>query len=338
MSNNLFSKNTSKIVASTAISEPNKWWYQNTNGKVFRIPCKANTEYTLSVSSTINNTLFRISTIDNDNIPSGTYGNYETVTDITKSGAIHSYTFTTNSSAKYILFQINADYVTDAINSLMLNYGDTALPYEVGDYDWQLNNDILIINAIPSLLPYDYAHKNLSDWYLNTKDMIENDIIPIRINWVKPYPLGKWYIDENNILQCSGVPEPLNWEKPYPASYWYYDEELGYLMNAFMPMKLIIPPSVVGAFQNCRNLHFVKIPRSVTEIGQSSFEGTALTKVCISRNCVYSPSSFPDGCEVIYYEDLYSINYNEYVEGPNAFRSTEIIPFDESSEEQPEIP
>ena len=180
MSNNLFSKNTSKIVESTAISEPNKWWYQNTNGKVFRIPCKANTEYTLSVSLTINNTFFRISTIDNDNIPSGTYGNYEIVTDITKSGAIHSYTFTTNSSAKYILFQINADYVTDAINSLMLNYGSTALPYEVGDYDWQMGTDGLFMNAMPD-----------------------------SIYWEEPYPLDIWELDENDRLTNAGLPDEL---------------------------------------------------------------------------------------------------------------------------------
>lgn len=181
MSNNLFSLNTSKLVPSTAISEPNKWWYQNTNGQVLRIPCEASTEYTLSMSTTINNTIFRISTIANDNIPSGTYGNYETVTDITKSGAIHSYSFTTNSSAKYILFQTNSNCTTDAINSLMLNYGSTALPYEVGDYDWHMDeNNNLIINAISA-----------------------------PIDWQPPYPAGMWVLDDNDILTNSMLPEVL---------------------------------------------------------------------------------------------------------------------------------
>lgn len=205
---------------------------------------------------------------------------------------------------------------------------------------WSLNNDdrLYIEGETPEYLAYDYDHRNLANWYMNSRDVITADIIPVAIDWQQPYPVGKWYMDDENQLTASGIPAPLSWSKPYPATMWYFDDELDHLFNSMIPLEITIPPGVVGAFQNCRNLHFVKIPRSVTKIGQSSFEGTALTKVCISRNCVYSPSSFPDGCEVIYYEDLYSINYNEYVEGPNAFRSTEIIPFDESSEEQPEIP
>lgn len=178
MGNNLFSKNISKIVSESYLYEANKWIRGDSPGITIRIPCTANTEYTLSISDTINNTIFRVSTIDNDNIPSS--GNYESVTDITKSGAIHSYTFTTNGSAKYILFQTNHDYITDVINSLMLNYGSTALPYEVGDYDWHMDeNNNLIINAIPA-----------------------------PIDWQPPYPAGMWVLDDD-ILTNSMLPEVL---------------------------------------------------------------------------------------------------------------------------------
>ena len=78
------------------------------------------------------------------------------------------------------------------------------------DVYWTLDdNDILTNEYLPDALPYDYEHRNLSDWYLDEHDKIEKDIIPKNIGWSQPYPLGKWYLDENDILQCSGIPEAL---------------------------------------------------------------------------------------------------------------------------------
>ena len=190
----------------------------------------------------------------------------------------------------------------------------------------------------PSELPYDYEHRNMSDWYMNSDDIVSNDIIPTPIGWQQPYPVGKWYMTNTLRLTANGIPDRLRWTKPYPASVWYFDEELDHVFNSMIPLPLVAPVPQTGAFMNCSNLHYVRIPRSVAEIGSAAFAGTSLTKVCISRQCRYSPGSFPDGCTIIFYEDLYDVDYDEFVAGVNAFRSTEIHPYDESSGIQPEIP
>ena len=162
----------------------------------------------------------------------------------------------------------------------------------------------------PSELPYDYEHRNMSDWYMNSDDIVSNDIIPT----------------------------PIGWQAPYPFSVWYFDEELDHVFNSMIPLPLVAPVPQTGAFMDCSNLHYVRIPRSVAEIGSSAFAGTSLTKVCISRHCRYSPGSFPNGCIIIFYEDMYDVDYDEFVASVNAFRSTKIHPYDESSDIQPEIP
>ena len=141
MSNNRYNVCLASVVRGSYIGETNKWsMYPGNPAKVIRMPCQPNTQYTLSIPDTTTNSIFRISTIDNNNYPA--HNNYTSVTDVTKSGAIHSYTFTTNSSAKFILFQSNHECILDYLYSIMLNFGDTALPYEMGDIDTQVSNYI----------------------------------------------------------------------------------------------------------------------------------------------------------------------------------------------------
>lgn len=193
-------------------------------------------------------------------------------------------------------------------------------------------------DVTPAILPYDYNDIPNSAWYMNSSELIVNDMLPYAGSWVRPYPASMWFLNNEQLVINSLMPNKIGWEKPYPASMWYYDEELGYLTNSFLPDELDIPEERDGAFKNCSNLHYVRIPRSVAEIGSATFAGTALTKVCISRQCRYSSGSFPNGCTIIFYEDLYDVDYDEFVAGVNAFRSTEIHPYDESSDIQPEIP
>lgn len=193
-------------------------------------------------------------------------------------------------------------------------------------------------DVTPAILPYDYNDIPNSAWYMNSSELIVNNMLPYAGSWVRPYPASMWFLNNEQLVINSLMPNRIGWEKPYPASMWYYDEELGYLTNSFLPDELDIPEERDGAFKNCSNLHYVRIPRSVQEIGPEAFAGTALTKVCISRQCRYSPGSFPNGCIIIFYEDLYDVDYDEFVAGVNAFRSTEIHPYDESSDIQPEIP
>lgn len=206
--------------------------------------------------------------------------------------------------------------------------------------DWSMteNGQLYIADYTPAELLYDYNDPILSAWYINSRDVITNGIIPRPIGWQPPYPTGKWYINEEVRLTASGIPDRIKWTKPYPASVWYLDDELDHLFNSMIPLPLSAPIPRPGAFENCSNLHFVRIPRSVKKIGDTAFAGTALTVVCISKFCSYLYSSFPEGCEIIYYEDMYDINYEEFIAGLNNFRSTDIIPYDESSDVQPEIP
>ncbi|MCR5601334.1 MAG: leucine-rich repeat domain-containing protein, partial [Ruminococcus sp.] len=61
--------------------------------------------------------------------------------------------------------------------------------------------------------------------------------------------------------------------------------------------------SSVGAFMNATDLAYVSIPESVELIGRNAFTNTSLTKVRISRDCVFYPTSFPANCDIWYYGD-----------------------------------
>ena len=59
---------------------------------------------------------------------------------------------------------------------------------------------------------------------------------------------------------------------------------------------------IIGAFENAEKLRKIVIPESVKKIGENSFSGTALESVKIASDCEYSESSFPEGCEIGFYE------------------------------------
>lgn len=118
----------------------------------------------------------------------------------------------------------------------------------------------------PDILSYDYEHRNLSDWYLNAADEITNDILGLPISWEQPYPMGIWYMTENGPL-CSGLPEPL-----------------------------------IGGSFRYSTIEYVSIPESVKYIGEYAFAYTNLAKVRIASDCVYSSTSFPEGCEILFYD------------------------------------
>lgn len=63
------------------------------------------------------------------------------------------------------------------------------------------------------------------------------------------------------------------------------------------------PVESTGAFMYATNLSYVSIPESVELIGRNAFTHTALTDVRISSNCIYYPTSFPEGCHIWYYGD-----------------------------------
>ena len=57
------------------------------------------------------------------------------------------------------------------------------------------------------------------------------------------------------------------------------------------------------AFNRCQKLAEVTIARSVKKVNNDAFHGTALKVVRISKSAQYESRSFPEGCEVVFYED-----------------------------------
>lgn len=57
-----------------------------------------------------------------------------------------------------------------------------------------------------------------------------------------------------------------------------------------------------GAFCWAMNLEKVVIPESCKYIGITAFRHTKLKEVTIAKDCVYFDTSFPDGCEIKFYE------------------------------------
>ena len=140
-------------------------------------------------------------------------------------------------------------------------------------------------------------------------------------------PASMWHIDDEIIVNGL-IPDRLRWQRPYPYSMWFIDhEDNDIIINELLPDILEIPPD--GAFTDCRNLRYVCIPKSVKSIGPMTFNGTDLKIVCLSRRCKFSYTSFPSDCKIIYYEDIYPIDYDMLVGGVNAYRITDTIARDE---------
>lgn len=167
---------------------------------------------------------------------------------------------------------------------------------------WSMTDDyrLYIDGYTPNELLYDYEHKNVSDWYMNSDDIVSNDIIPTPIGWQNPLPVGVWYMTDDLRITASGIPQRLNWTKPYPASVWYYEDELDHVFNSMIPFELF---DTQGAFDNCLSLSKIYIPISAKFIGRYAFdECNALTSVTIASDCVYYDTSFPEDCEIEFYE------------------------------------
>lgn len=109
-----------------------------------------------------------------------------------------------------------------------------------------------------------------------------------------------WYI-ENNRLTHADLPELIEprYSPPYPSGIWYIEN--GRLTHSRLPQLIEIDDDK-GAFFGVSSLTTAKIPKSVQTIGEKAFAGTGLTKIKISRNCTYSSTSFPEGCEIEFYE------------------------------------
>lgn len=110
-----------------------------------------------------------------------------------------------------------------------------------------------------------------------------------------------WHIVDGKITNeyFIGMPDYAMTE-PYPYALWRVDDEY----NQGFPFTEIAPNSIdLGAFANAIKLRRISIPKSCKKIGRYSFRNTQLSSVTIARDCVYYPTSFPDGCIINFYPD-----------------------------------
>ena len=91
----------------------------------------------------------------------------------------------------------------------------------------------------------------------------------------------------------------------------FYFDSNGKIIDSFLGNNynenfiITMRPTAVltpGAFENSEKLRKIVIPESVKKIGIKSFLGTALKSVKIASDCEYSATSFPEDCEIKFYE------------------------------------
>lgn len=106
----------------------------------------------------------------------------------------------------------------------------------------------------------------------------------------------QWTVDGNSLTHAD-LPTPISsvMSEPYPPFWWSVE-------NGKLTLPNLPAPIVRGAFANCVSLDTAHIPHSCESIGVTAFRNTALTSVTISEECSYSSTSFPEGCEIEFYE------------------------------------
>lgn len=107
-----------------------------------------------------------------------------------------------------------------------------------------------------------------------------------------------WKIVDNILTndQFTEMPEsPMS--APYPDALWRIE-------NQELTTGVFVENELIGAFANAVNLTKITIPRSCKYIGEYAFRNTALTSVKIASDCTYFPTSFPDGCQVKFYQEV----------------------------------
>lgn len=99
-------------------------------------------------------------------------------------------------------------------------------------------------------------------------------------------------------LTHGDLPTPLTatMQPPYPPFWWNVSN--GKLTHTGLPA-----PVIRGAFAHCKSLDTAHIPESCKQLGTHTFRNTALESVKIASDCTYSTTTFPEDCEIEFYED-----------------------------------
>ena len=139
--------------------------------------------------------------------------------------------------------------------------------------------------------------------YADGSALIPSEVASCIITYEYVYP---WEMEGDYPVPTKSLPVPdSSFTKPYPASLWRIDEANdGVPYTALMPDILYYEPAqTLGAFEDAVSLASVHIPITVKTIGATAFKGTALQRVKIAADCIYSEASFPEGCVITRYTD-----------------------------------
>lgn len=137
---------------------------------------------------------------------------------------------------------------------------------------WKRGEDIEWAEGEPNLLPeqapYNFQNRALGSWYMNENNTVKSGLLSQTLEWGKPYPYGKWYRNAESKLTSRGLPDTI----------------------------------ANSAFEFAEDLEYVSIPKSCKYIGKYSFRYTGLKRVRIAEDCTYFPTSFPEDCEICFYD------------------------------------
>ena len=115
-----------------------------------------------------------------------------------------------------------------------------------------------------------------------------------------PYPEPMWYVSENPYDVKTSATKDYHtpcFDFPFPAPMWYVSTNPNDVKTAVTKNY-----EEMGAFRKCSNFSKIVIPVTTKSLGDYSFDLTALTEVQIASDCTYYPTTFPEECEVTFYE------------------------------------
>lgn len=188
---------------------------------------------------------------------------------------------------------------------VMLNKGDTILPYEEPDLippwiKFHISDSYPYIHYLPEPMDVpDTEHLPYSILYIDDSYPYSPHINPI-IDVNEPYPTSIMTIpnDNSEYPRLSQLPEPLQTSSPYPASVMILPTD-----NSIYPKLEQLNIINIGACCHVPTLTEVVIPKSCKSIGEHAFTGTNLNSVSIPSTCNISSTSFPETCIITYQPD-----------------------------------
>ena len=154
----------------------------------------------------------------------------------------------------------------------------------------------------PKILPVIFAGYN-EDYPV----IVEIDVTEIKAQ-TRPFPrilpaVIQMYNENYPVIAEFDATTVKAQEPPYPKV--LPDMEHPQKMEGY-PSLMVITHDVIddfGAFCRSEKLAKIVIPKTVKHIADYTFYDTNLKKVTIASDCVYYPHSFPEECEVEFYEE-----------------------------------